>query len=167
MKIKLIVFDVDGTLYSSLALRILMSFEVFFYLLLFPYKIKEIYFLWNFRKNREKLSSHQYSYKLSDEEYKYQNTKDSLSINMRKAIIKKWILQKPLKYLKYLKYKEIINFLDFLKNNKINYVFYSDYPISKKLDAMNIKYNSYYHANQNNINILKPNLKGIKLISLV
>ena len=163
MKIKLIVFDVDGTLYSSNVLRILIFIEIFLYLLVFPYKFREIHYLWYFRKNRQHLSNLK-SYNLSDKEYMNQNSKINLSSDSRKAIVEKWIMQKPLKYLKYLKYREITNFLDFLKNNKINYVFYSDYPISSKLNAMNIKYEKYYHANQETINVLKPNLKGIKII---
>ena len=38
------------------------------------------------------------------------------------------------------------------------------HPVLSKLNAMNIEYDKFYHANQEKINILKPNLKGIKLI---
>ena len=110
MKIELIVFDVDGTLYNSALLRVLMLIEIFLYLLVFPYKFREIHYLWNFRKNREYLSLLK-SYSLSDREHEYKNSKIGLSLETRKAIVEKWIMQKPLKYLKYLKYKKIINFL--------------------------------------------------------
>ena len=116
MKIKLVVFDVDGTLYSKPLLTLLMSLEIFFYLLFFPYKYKEIYFLWSFRKNREFLSNLR-NYSLSDREYDDNGFKFNLSLKDKKNIIFKWLINKPLKYLYYLKYSEIVSLINYLQEN--------------------------------------------------
>ncbi len=163
MKINLVVFDVDGTLYNKNILNILISIEIFFYLLFFPFKYREIYFIWSYRKNRKYLSGIK-NYSLSEQEYLDHKINFNFSLENKKQIVSKWMIHKPLKYLKILKYSEVSDFIEFLNNKKINYVFYSDYPVKEKLDAMKIKYRKYYYSNQSKINILKPNLKGIQII---
>ena len=101
MKINLVVFDVDGTLYNKSILNFLISIEIFFYLLIFPHRYREIYFIWSYRKHRKFLSGIK-EYSLSVQEFKNHKIDFSFSLENKKKIVDKWMIRKPLKYLEIL-----------------------------------------------------------------
>ncbi len=53
-KIKVVIFDVDGTLYDQSIMRKKMMFALLSYYLIRPWKYKELKILSDFRKEREK-----------------------------------------------------------------------------------------------------------------
>lgn len=163
-KIKLVIFDVDGTLYNQKKLRFLMVLELFFYYLLRPHKYYELKVLWIFRREREKHAMEQ-SINIRENQYKWCQEKVEQPIEDIKRIIQKWIFEKPLKYLPYCSYKNAQELITELKRIGILTSVYSDYRAEKKLVSMGIQVDYTFSAEQEQIDVLKPNPKGLNYIS--
>lgn len=162
-KIKLLIFDVDGTLYDQSKLRKKMLYTLFLYYVLRPWKYKDIIALYYFRKEREKHAGHT-SADLEQEQYTWCNGKTSLNANELKLVVEKWIYDVPNQFLKNYKFEGLDTFFDELKNRNILTAVYSDYPAAKKLKAMGIKVDLIVSSTQAEVNAFKPHPKGLNYI---
>ncbi len=164
--VKLIVFDVDGTLYDQRKLRFFILIELFFYYLFRTHKYYELNILWFFRKERKKHSTQSpENINISENQYIWCQEKVKMPLDEIKKIIEKWIRQKPLKYLSYCMYKNVKDLINQLKKNNIITSVYSDYRVDEKLKAMNIQVNHVFSSEQKEIDVLKPNPKGLNYIA--
>ena len=98
---RLVIFDVDGTLYNQKELRFYMFIYILIFLIIFPYKFKEILVIWKFRKQREKFENNLESKKIIfDEECKKISKDLNIDVKEIKYIVNKWLIDKPLIFLK-------------------------------------------------------------------
>lgn len=160
---KLIIFDMDGTLYYQLPLRLHMALSLMAYYFIRPYKWRELLILKKYRQVREHFQNAE-SASIEDTIYNETAALTHTSPVIVRKIIKKWIYDKPLFKLPLYKDHTAAGFMQSLRNKYILTVVYSDYPVKDKLNVLDIHPDYYFSGDNININCLKPNPKGIRYI---
>ncbi|MCR5102374.1 MAG: HAD family hydrolase [Butyrivibrio sp.] len=155
---KLIIVDMDGTLYYQTPLRLYMLKKLILHIIKNNIKgLREVLLVSEFRKLRENSA-------LTVEEACNSLSKSkNLSFDYISGVINKWIMEEPLNGLVRFKDDILCDILNTCNNKNSIVTIFSDYPAEDKCKALNISFPSY-HANQEEINALKPSPKGIKYI---
>lgn len=163
--IKLVIFDVDGTLYNQKKLRLLVLLELFVHYSVRPHKIWQLNVLRHFRNEREKRALMvDENISIGHNQYIWCQEKVKRSITEIQEIVGMWIHQKPLKFLPFCVYKNVNSLLIHLKNRGIKTAVYSDYKAGKKIQALGISIDYVFNSEQEEIGVLKPNPKGLYYI---
>ncbi|GAA3950093.1 HAD family hydrolase [Pedobacter ginsengiterrae] len=161
--IKLVIFDVDGTLYDQSKLRKKMLVELIRYYIFKPWRFKDLLIVYHFRKEREKKAGQQIN-NLQEEQFKWCAAKINAPLNRIKEVVDKWIFKFPIKYLKESAYPDVNYFFSKLKENGVLTAIYSDYDSKLKLDSMNLSANLLVSSTDENINAMKPLPDGLNYI---
>lgn len=161
--IKVVIFDVDGTLYHQGSLRERMILDLIPYFLFHPFEIYDLKILADFRSVREAHAGEEVD-DLEHMQYAWAAQKSHVSMEEVKEVVRKWIYEKPLEFLSLIRYKGLMGFLNSLQTYRIKYVFFSDYPAKDKLKVLGIEAAGIFAATDRNINALKPNPKGLRVI---
>jgi len=161
-KIKLVVFDVDGTLYGQRGLRLRMLQEM----LLFAARNRTIEFikiLRVYRHLREELGESQredFERELIARTAKVVGCSEALV----EATAEEWLEQRPLPHLIRYRYAGLTELFKSLRaQGKLIGVF-SDYPAQLKLKAMNLDADFVVCATDKDIGVLKPHPKGLQVL---
>ena len=162
-KVKLVIFDVDGTLYDQKKLRHKMILALISYYLLRPWRVRELLIIYHFRKEREKRAGFQ-GCNLQKDQYIWCAEKVNFPIDKIKLVVDQWIFNFPNRYLKECKYPGITSFFDSLINKGISIAIYSDYESKLKMEHMGLKAKLLVSSTDLNINAMKPLPKGLKYI---
>ncbi len=160
---KVIIFDVDGTLYNQSKLRKKMAFSLLTYYALRPFKFKELLIIKTFRQERENRAGQRFK-NLQEEQYEWCAKKLNINIEKVKNVVKKWMIDYPNRYLLSCTYPEIIEFFQKIKKANIPVAIYSDYPAIEKVSFMNLKADYFISSTDENINALKPLPDGLLAI---
>ena len=163
--IKLVILDVDGTLYRQTPLRIRMFVKLCAHLAIRPYAWRTLWWLQRFRKMRETIPAGPLEETL--ESYQYSIVARSLKVDVEKIrqTITRWIHKEPLPHLKACMYPGVDLFLQTLTEKGILYAFYTDYPLQEKLQSMGITSTSAFSSEDAYINRMKPDPTGLEYIS--
>ncbi|SDJ56756.1 phosphoglycolate phosphatase [Pedobacter sp. ok626] len=161
--LKAIILDVDGTLYHQSKLRKKMLFLLLKHYLLHPWQIKDLFVLYHFRKEREKIAGQQFE-KLEEAQYRICAEQLNLPEEKVKKVITKWILQEPNQYLAAYRYPGLLPFINLMNKEGFKIVIYSDYPAVEKLKAMRLPADLVVAATDPEVSALKPNPKGLNFI---
>lgn len=168
---KVIVCDLDGTLYDQPRLRMIMAMRLATYYLCHPFKIKELFFVKYFREIREKwdetvktLPSDYAGLSLDDSMYRYVATRYGVDADYVKDVVEKWIYKNPLDALCKAKDAKLLGILSGYRSMGRMIVIFSDYPIEEKIKALQFETDGCYSATDERINELKPSPKGLELI---
>lgn len=159
-KLQLVIFDLDGTLYSQSRLRKMMLIRLFTYYIIRPWKYKDLLILYHFRKEREKKAGYKGN-DLEEEQYIWCAEKINENINRIKNVVNKWIFDVPNDYLKECMYPDVNTFLNELKNKGIKSAVYSDYDVEVKLSRMNVYVDFELSSTDKRVNALKPLPDGL------
>ncbi|WP_421943921.1 HAD family hydrolase [Pedobacter sp.] len=162
--IKLVIFDVDGTLYDQSKLRNKMIVALVGYYLLRPWKYYELLIIYHFRKEREKKAGFT-GENLYNEQFMWCASKVNLPVEKVKAVIDKWIFQFPNKYLKNCMYPGVKEIFNVLKANQIALAIYSDYDSKEKMASMGIEAQLLVSSTDSTINSMKPLPKALNYIA--
>jgi len=160
---KLVIFDVDGTLYNQSKLRKLILKSLLTHYVKRPAKIKELYILHRFRKLRENHAGYCGNH-LNKEQYDWCASDTNTKIEKVKGIIEKWVYTEPLQYLSDCIYPGVKNLFDAMKAKNIKTAIFSDYPAHQKLESLGLAADLVVSATDSHINCFKPNPKGINYI---
>lgn len=160
INLKVIILDVDGTLYHQSKLRKKMLFQLLKYYLFQPLQIKDLFILYHFRKEREKMAGQQHE-NLEEKQYQICAEKLNISVDRIKKVISKWIFQAPNQFLLNYRYPGLIQFLTLMKKAQIKIAVYSDYPAGEKLHAMQLPADLVVASTDPSVNAFKPNPKGL------
>lgn len=163
-KVKVVIFDVDGTLYDQARLRKKMLFSLLSYYALRPWKIQEMLMLQHFRTEREKKAGGLFT-DLESEQYNWCVAKGNYSLPKVKEVVKKWIFTFPNKYLKECMYPGTAALFKTLKKKGIVVAIYSDYKAHAKLNSMGLKADMVVSSTDPEINCLKPRPEGLIYIA--
>lgn len=162
--VKVVIFDIDGTLYCQKAFRNKIIKELISYYFFRPWKAKELRVISAFRSIREQHSGEEIN-DLEKLQYQWASEKTSIPENIIFNIIQKWIFEEPLRFLEPYRYEGVLEVINFLKQQGMIVTFLSDYPCVSKLQALGIPYHHTFSAVDPQINALKPNPKGLLYIT--
>lgn len=154
MEKKVIITDLDGTLYFQKPVQLFTGFELCCYYTVHFYKMRELFLILKYRKQHNQNSSidiHKFA------------SENNISVNKIKNLTNLWLIEKPLKWIKIFGDYGLMDILrNMQKNAKI--IVYSDYPTEQKLRALNFIPNEQFFYDNKVIFFTKPNPQGINYI---
>ena len=162
-KYKLMIFDIDGTLYDQKQLRKKMILDILLYYFLRPHKLHELKILKIFREERERKKGY-ISEDLENDQYLWVAEKTKFSIDLIRNVINKWIFVRPLKHLLNCRYGGVESLFLYLKKRNIKIGIYSDYPTKEKMDTLKLERDMEISSTDKEINALKPDPKGLQYV---
>jgi len=156
---KLVVFDLDGTLYRQAPVRRAMLMD-----LLRdgaePGRFTRFKILYHFRKIREDLADET---PLDFEEPLFSRlaSKTGRPKPFLASLVEEWMETRPLVHLRAAAVPGARDFINTLRGHGVAVAVWSDYPVQAKLQALNITVDHMLSASDKNINALKPNPTGL------
>lgn len=161
---KLVIWDLDGTLYFQKEFRVQMIKVLLKKLVLRPNHWKEILVILKYRKVRENWDATDTKDDLEKRQYDATGKACHMSPKQVESIVSHWMLQEPLQHLYPYRDEHAVKIIEQLQERKIATVVYSDYPTKDKLAALGIEVLESFAANDKEIGCMKPNPKGIEYI---
>jgi putative hydrolase of the HAD superfamily len=158
--IRLVVFDVDGTLYRQRPLRLRMARD----LLLYTLSKRDpgvVTVLAKYRRIRERLADEQ----VADFERVLiaETAKASAhSPDTVRAIVSEWIERRPLPYLAACRYPNLPQLFAGLRRKGKSIGILSDYPAKEKLAALGLNADQIVSAGDDGVGLLKPHPRGLE-----
>lgn len=166
VNLKMVIFDIDGTLYNQKKMRLYMALELALYYVVRPWKLGEIKVLMHFRREREKNALvAEMNHEIAENQYKWCQPLVNRPLVEIQRIVELWMHNKPLKHLSKCTYNKASKYIDALNKQNIITCAYSDFRGDAKLEAMNLNIQYCYSSEQKEIDVLKPNPKGINYIA--
>lgn len=163
---KLIIFDMDGTLYFQRPLQLHMGMKMLF-ACASPKGLKEMKIVLRFRKMREHWKGAQEKEDASDIDHaQYRELARELGLRPEEIekIIHKWIYHKPLEIIEKYRDDKLAELIKTLVKQKKKVVIYSDYPAEDKRNALKLPDIDCFYGGQREIACMKPDPKGIATI---
>lgn len=160
---KLVIFDVDGTLYNQSKLRRKMLFSLLSFYALRPWRYKELIILQTFRAEREKRSGN-VGTNLENSQYEWCAQKANASVEKIKRVVDHWIFNYPNPFLASFVYPGVKSLFNKLREEGIKIAIYSDYKATSKMIAMGLVADLIVSSTDSNIDRFKPDPTAIKHI---
>ena len=160
--IRLVAFDVDGTLYRQSALRLRMARDISWQSVL-KLDFGTIGVLAKYRRIRERLAE--------EEAVDFENVligKIAEATNKPpdtvRAIVSEWIERRPICYLARCRYAGVAELFEGLRSNGKVIGILSDYPAKMKLMALDLAANHIVTAGDAGVGLLKPHPRGLEFL---
>ena len=172
---KLLIFDLDGTLYDQPQLRLTMAVRLAVYYLFHIFRIKELLLVKEYRKIKEHWDELDESImpqcvlELREQgmeamQCAYAAEKTHVTYEKARGAVDMWIYKNPLDALKKAEDAELISFIGKSREEGKTVVILSDYPAQEKLEALGVEVDGVYCTMQDGIGEMKPSPKGIRVI---
>jgi len=160
--IRLVVFDVDGTLYDQRAMRSRMLRE----LMINTAETRSLVtprVLRNYRRAREAVA------RLEVPDFEESLIARSAKLSRVgpdtvRTIVKEWIERRPIAHIRACRYPYISELFAALSRNEKRIGIFSDYPASDKLRGMDLSADYVVAAGDASVGILKPHPKGLRFL---
>ena len=162
--VRMVVFDVDGTLYDQRALRTAMLVSLFAYAL----KTRSLdvpIVLQAYRACRERLAV-EMATDFIDRQFTDTAIRSGRTIDDVRRIVTEWIDDRPLKILHKYRYAGIEKLFGELAERNILLAVLSDYPAVRKLRALGLSADILVSADDRDVGSLKPHPAGLAKILL-
>ena len=159
-KVKVVILDVDGTLYLQSKLRRKVFLGLLKYYALRPWKIDDLKVLVYFRKERERNAGYAGS-GLELAQYIWCAERVNYPVSMIKPVIERWIFDFPNQFLAECVFPGIHDFFAALRENDIRIAIYSDYKAEEKLKAMGLQVDMAVASTDAEVDRLKPDPCGL------
>ena len=163
-KYKLVIWDLDGTLYFQKEFRIKMAKVLMQKLVFTPAHWKDAFVILKYRRLRERWNPSDIGEDLEERQYAKTGESFHMSAEEVKRIIVHWMLEEPLAHLKAYRDETAAKTIKLLRKKEILTIVYSDYPTVDKLKALDIEVLDSYAATDDVIACMKPNPKGLQYI---
>jgi len=158
--IKLVIFDVDGTLYDQSRLRKKMMGALLQYYMVRPWRLNEMRILAHFRSEREKKAG-AIGPDLENLQYNWCSQKGGYAVPKIKEVVAKWIFDIPNQYLPDCTYPGTQDLFAALRQHGIKIGIYSDYKAHDKLKAMGLAADYIVASTDPEVDRLKPDPQGL------
>lgn len=166
-KYKAIVFDIDGTMYYHLPVRIISLLSIVLAHLFRPLcLLRVLRIIKAFRSKQEYLrEATLLSECLADRQIMMTASETGESVEFVRQSVKKWMMDRPLFLLRFFLRSGLIKLLKRAKDEGIELGAYSDYPGVEKLDSMDIAhfFSAIVCSYDNDVMAFKPNSRGFLL----
>lgn len=178
---KAVIFDMDGTLYFQLPLRLRMAGKLAAYYLRHPLRYQELLAIKTFREIREawpeterngrtkgcsksdrKNPANDLSESLDRRQY-VQTAKrlGGVTPEWVKKTVEHWMYQVPLELLPSCRDRQLSGLISILRKSHTAVIIYSDYPAVEKARVLHLKPDYIFSALDPDIMCLKPDPKGL------
>lgn len=159
-QIRLVVFDVDGTLYDQRPLRRRMRLALLRYCLTRPAELRLPRTLQTFRRLREELAE-EASEGISRLQYERPAALLGLSPEAVRLAVEAWMHERPLSFLRACRYPGVERVFAALKASGRVTAIFSDYPAEAKLRALGLEAEFHVAATDPDVQRLKPHPLGL------
>ena len=156
MTVRLVVFDVDGTMYHQPRLRRRMLVEVLLYLIRHPLRLSELMTVREYRRVHEHFGSRV-----------CEDLKGALIAEVARNLardpdrvrgsVEEWLFSRPLRHLQGRCLPEVRASIEELRRRDIGVTVLSDHFPVAKLKALGLEFDDAYYATRDDLNCLKPN----------
>ena len=163
-KYKLVIWDLDGTLYFQKEFRVKMAMVLARKLIFTPRHWKDVFVILKYRSLREKWSVTDTEPDLEKRQYIETGKCFHMSGEQVEHVISHWMLEEPLLHLKEFRDETAAWTIEKLQQKGIGVVVYSDYPTEDKLKALGIVVSESFAATDEEVGCMKPNPKGLEYI---
>lgn len=156
--IRLVAFDVDGTLYRQNPLRLKMARDMLLHTIMkFDFDVMRVVGV--YRRIRERLADEEVS------DFDHRLIADTARLTSRSpnqviAIVSEWIAERPVPYLRDCLYSGVAQLFDGLRRDGKTIGILSDYPATAKLAALGLAADHVIAAPD--VGVLKPHPKGLQ-----
>ena len=161
-RIRLAVFDVDGTLYDQRQLRLRMVRDIVLHVLLRgEYHLIPV--LRAYRRIRERLGEEESSHfetRLLEETA----TSTGCAKEQVRALVAEWVERRPLPYLAGCRYEGLPQLFRGLRRHEIAIGVFSDYPAREKMAALALDADHIAWAGEPEVGVLKPHPRGLEVL---
>jgi FMN phosphatase YigB (HAD superfamily) len=161
-RIRLVVFDVDGTLYRQLPVRAAMGRALITRALL-SCSLKDLHAIRAFRAAREAAADRA----LDDfERVVLAEAAEACgySVEALETLVRDWIETRPLSLLAGARVRGVADVFDALRASGRRIAVWSDHPVREKLTAMQLEADDMVAATDPELRKLKPNPAGLELL---
>lgn len=161
-RIKLVVFDVDGTLYDQRRLRVRMALDLMRHTLM-ARDLRPLLVLRAYRRIRERLAEQEVG---SFETRLLAETVDTTRYSPHDVteIVREWIERKPNAHLAACRYPGLPELFDGIKRSGRSIGILSDYPVHDKLDALGLTADHITSAVDPDVDVMKPHPRGLQTV---
>lgn len=160
---RLVIFDVDGTLYNQRRLRRRMALELMRRLAWTPAGRRKIRILRSFRRIRETLADEE-AEDITTRQYEEPAAELRISADEVRAVTNEWIEQRPLPLLPDCAEPGVAELFAELRRAGRTIGILSDYPAVDKLAALELTADIIVSAVDPAVDRLKPHPRGLELI---
>ena len=165
-KYRLIVLDMDGTLYFQRKMQTLMFRDMALYVLKHPDLWWELRAVYVFRRVRENARGRGTDNVTNLLQTNYEQTAQILgkTTEIIKNVIEKWLFEKPLLYIADCRDVKLCRWIKKWQEDGVKVVVYSDYPADNKCDTLRIRPDAVYSSEDEKVGQLKPSKKALEVI---
>ena len=158
---KLLVFDLDGTLYRQAPVRRAMFLDLLRHGGA-PGRYERLRILYHFRRMREQLAAEA---PRDFEESLFSRLASRTGHPKRVLIdlVEEWMENRPLVHLKTAMVAGARDMIKSLRESGVSVAVWSDYPVQAKLKALDIAADHMFSASDHDVNALKPDPTGLYL----
>lgn len=163
--IRAVLFDLDGTLYAQLPVRVAMAGEMAIASApaVFSQGLRVPRVIATFRKTREQLRDEpDGGPAIVTRQYAAVAERLHYSTEEVERIVDEWMYRRPLKWLRYFRRSGLVGLLDWLERRGLRRGVLSDYPAHDKLTALGLsgRFDLVLSSLDADVNAFKPNPRG-------
>jgi HAD superfamily hydrolase (TIGR01509 family) len=162
-RFRAVLFDVDGTLYSQVPLRIAMACEMGLLAASpLPARRRQIRRVLRFRRVREALRTGSRTGALAQLQYSEVSRQMDCSVDEVKGAVQEWIYDRPLKWVPFCRRRGLRPLLNHLRSQGVQCGVFSDYPAADKLTALGLRgfFDVVLSATDPDVDAFKPDPRG-------
>lgn len=161
--VRLVVFDLDGTLYDQRCIRRRMLWELALHCLRNPGDLASLRVIAEFRRARERLADEGVG-----EIGRLQYERPAASLGLRPEavaeVVGDWLEERPLKHLLRCRFADVDEVFGQMRESGRKIGVFSDYPVEDKLAALNLNSDFAVAAAEPEIDRLKPHPAGLECL---
>ena len=158
--VRMVIFDLDGTLYDRRRLRTRLALRLLGHCLARPQDVRVLRWLSAFRRCREELANAEAG-SIRDQQYRRPASKLGIDPRALEEVVKVWMHERPLDYLRGCRFPGVKDLFDLLRERGRTIAVLSDYPAAEKLEKLDLRADIVVTAEDPAIDRLKPHVAGL------
>jgi phosphoglycolate phosphatase/putative hydrolase of the HAD superfamily len=161
--VRLVIFDLDGTLYSQRCIRRRMLWELGLHCFRHPSELASLEVIAEFRRARERLADEGVE---GIRELQYQRPASKLGIAPEEVaeVIRVWIEERPLRHLRRCRSTAVEELFERLRGSGKKIAIFSDYPVQAKVRVLGLNPDFIAASDDSEIDRLKPHPAGLEYL---